>query len=87
MLSGFWEEEAEEPIARTEKELLMCSLKQQESKTNGLVFGAITDWVFEEIDVNVVVKLILPRLEAIANADTLNKADKRVVQNMVMLQK
>ncbi|KAJ6966376.1 hypothetical protein NC652_004059 [Populus alba x Populus x berolinensis] len=42
MLSGFWEEEAEEPIARTEKELLLCSLKQKESKTKGLVFGAYT---------------------------------------------
>ena len=60
MQSGFWEEEAEEPIARTEKELLLCSLKKQESETKGLVFGAITNWVFEEMDVNVVVELILP---------------------------
>ena len=59
MLSGFWEEEAEEPIALTEKELLLYSLKQLESKAKGLVFGEITNWVFEEMVVNVVVKLIL----------------------------
>jgi hypothetical protein len=69
-----------------QKRSFFCAV-QQESKTKGLVFRAITNWVFEEMDVDVVVKLILPRLVAIANADTLNKADKHVVQNMVMLQK
>ena len=69
MLSGFWEEEAEEPIARTEMELLLYSLKQLESKAKGLNFGEITNWDFEEMDVNVVVKLILQWLNAIAEAD------------------
>jgi hypothetical protein len=34
-----------------------------------LVFGEITNWVFEEMEVNVVVKLILLWLKAIAEAD------------------
>jgi hypothetical protein len=47
MLSGFCE--AEEPIARTDKETLLGFLKAREANTRSLDLKPNSSWVFEEM--------------------------------------
>ena len=56
MLSGFWEE-AEEPIARTEKQSFLGFAKDWEPKTKSLDFDPNLRWVLEETKALVAGKL------------------------------
>jgi hypothetical protein len=49
MRSGFCEEEAEDPIERTDKETLMGFLKARDANKRGLDLKPNSSWVFEEI--------------------------------------
>lgn len=58
-LSGFWEEEAEDPIARTEKESLLGFPIGWEFNTENLDLEPKSNWVLEEMKADEVGKLRL----------------------------
>ena len=51
MRSGFCEEEAEDPIERTDKGTLLGFLNAREANKRGLDLKPNSSWVFEEIKV------------------------------------